>query len=84
MELQVNRWGNSLAVRLPSALAKDLGLTEGSTLSPQQLGERLLAVGQDDWGAVVTRRRELLARIRKLHKDMPQTQPIPKDELSRY
>lgn len=30
MELQVNRWGNSLAVRLPAQLARQMGLEEGS------------------------------------------------------
>jgi antitoxin MazE len=29
MQTQIGKWGNSLAVRLPSTYAKDLGLTEG-------------------------------------------------------
>ena len=32
LELSVGRWGNSLAVRLPADLARELGVTEGSTL----------------------------------------------------
>jgi antitoxin MazE len=32
MQTQVGKWGNSLAVRLPGAYAKDLGLTEGTQL----------------------------------------------------
>ena len=32
LELSVGRWGNSLAVRLPAELARELGLREGSTL----------------------------------------------------
>ena len=31
LELSVGRWGNSLAVRLPAELARELGLREGST-----------------------------------------------------
>ena len=29
MRTQIGKWGNSLAVRIPGACAKDLGLTEG-------------------------------------------------------
>ena len=32
MKTQIGKWGNSLAVRLPGAYAKDLGLTEGLEL----------------------------------------------------
>lgn len=32
LELNVGRWGNSLAVRLPAELARALGLVEGSTV----------------------------------------------------
>jgi antitoxin MazE len=32
MHTQIGKWGNSLAVRIPGAFAKDLGLTEGMVL----------------------------------------------------
>jgi len=32
MRIQIGKWGNSLAVRLPGNYAKDLGLTEGMNL----------------------------------------------------
>jgi antitoxin MazE len=32
MQTQVGKWGNSLAVRLPAAYAKDLDLKEGTDL----------------------------------------------------
>ncbi len=32
MHTQVGKWGNSLAVRIPGAYAKDLGLQEGMEL----------------------------------------------------
>ena len=32
MRAQVNKWGNSLAVRIPGAFAKDLGIEAGSEL----------------------------------------------------
>lgn len=30
MNISIGKWGNSLAIRVPSALAKTLGLVEGS------------------------------------------------------
>ncbi len=32
MRIQVSKWGHSLAVRLPSAFAKQLGVVEGSAV----------------------------------------------------
>ena len=32
MKSQVRKWGNSLAVRIPKAFAKDLGLDQNSTV----------------------------------------------------
>lgn len=38
MELAVAKWGNSLAVRLPAASAKQLGVGEGDTLVAEVAG----------------------------------------------
>jgi antitoxin MazE len=35
MDIQVSKWGNSLAMRLPSEIARKLGVTEGDTLDAQ-------------------------------------------------
>ncbi len=32
MKTQIGKWGNSLAVRIPSAYAKELGLRDGTDL----------------------------------------------------
>lgn len=40
LELSVGRWGNSLAVRLPAELARELGLAEGSTLQLERHADR--------------------------------------------
>ena len=84
MELQVNRWGNSLAVRLPAGLARDIGVNEGSSLSPKELGQRLLALQDVQQQDALLTRKQLIERIRELHKHMPITQPVNKDEMSRY
>lgn len=82
MNLQINRWGNSLALRLPLALVKNLGVVEGTSLTPRELGERLLAL--DEGGDAVQDRKDLLERLLKLHADMPVTKPVSKEEMSRY
>jgi antitoxin MazE len=84
MELQVNRWGNSLAVRLPAGLARDIGVNEGSSLTPRELGERLLALQDAQHDEAMLSRKQLLVRLREMHKHMPITQPVSKDELARY
>lgn len=42
MTTQVGKWGNSLAVRIPGAYAKELELTEGAELEVTRVGEGLL------------------------------------------
>jgi antitoxin MazE len=32
METQITKWGNSLGIRIPANLAKELGVKEGNTL----------------------------------------------------
>ncbi len=84
MELQVGKWGNSLAVRLPAGLVKDLGLQEGLSLSTQELGQRLLSVTRSANVNQIALRRELIESIKKMHENMPVTRPVTKDEMSRY
>lgn len=38
--MQVSKWGNSLAVRLPAVLVQSLGLKEGDDLEVEVAGER--------------------------------------------
>lgn len=85
MDLQINRWGNSLAMRLPAVLAKNLGVHDGSSLSTQELAKRLLALDEQPPAAkALQARRRLLASLEDLHRTLPVTRPIPKEELSRY
>jgi antitoxin component of MazEF toxin-antitoxin module len=84
MELQINRWGNSLALRLPAALARDIGVDEGSSLSPTELGHRLLALDESRQKDALLTRRQLVERLRAMHKQMPETQPIRKSDMGRY
>lgn len=42
MESHVRRWGNSLALRIPKALAVEAGLSEGSGVEIELDGDRLI------------------------------------------
>ena len=42
MHTQVSKWGNSLGVRIPGALAKELGLRDGSEVDLQQVSGSLV------------------------------------------
>lgn len=63
--MQVAKWGNSLAVRLPAGLVKSLGLKIGDTLDLRVLGDRELGVEKRP------ELEELLARVRKYRGRMP-------------
>jgi antitoxin MazE len=82
MELQVNRWGNSLAVRLPQELVKQLGLQEGDRIQAEALGLSRLGLAVD--AQALEKRRHWLRSVAKLHETMPVTQPVSKEDMSQY
>jgi len=63
--MQVARWGNSLAVRLPAAVVEALDLKEGDRVEIHLAGERSFEVGR------APAPRELLARLRKYRGRLP-------------
>jgi antitoxin MazE len=63
--VQVSRWGNSLAVRLPKALVDRLGLKEGDELNVVDVAERTLVVQKED------RRKAALERLAALNWTLP-------------
>ena len=65
--MQVSRWGNSLAVRLPAAVVEALGLKEGDQVEIQVAGERAFAVAR------APDTHELLTRLRKFRGRLPAT-----------
>ena len=42
MTTQVGKWGNSLAVRIPGAFAKELELNEGAEIEITRVGDGIL------------------------------------------
>lgn len=70
--MQVSKWGNSLAVRLPSALVRELGLKEGDRIELVKAG-----------GAVALRRHaraeEILADLRRFKGRLPAAERLGRD-----
>jgi len=63
--MQVSKWGNSLAIRLPAAVVEALGLREGDDVIIHATGERTLQIEKKP-GA-----KQLLARLRKYRGRLP-------------
>lgn len=63
--MQVSKWGNSLAVRLPRAVVEALKLKAGDDIEITVAGTRAFEVSRD------RKREEALARLRKLRGLMP-------------
>lgn len=62
--MQVAKWGNSLAVRLPAAVVKALGLREGDEIEIHVEGMRSMAVARKpDREALIARLREFRGRL---------------------
>ena len=72
MRLQIAKWGNSLAVRLPVECTRATGLKEGDSVeaSVTPAGEITLVPDKAFDKAA------FLARITKLHASMPMTVPV--------
>lgn len=63
--MQVSKWGNSLAVRLPAAVVEALQLKEGEQIELHVASARSLEVVRRPSS------RELLARLRKYRGRLP-------------
>ena len=63
--MQVSKWGNSLAVRLPSAVVESLNLKVGDEIEIRIAGERAFEVRRDPG------RQRALANLRKLRRPLP-------------
>ena len=64
--MQVSKWGNSLAIRLPAAVVEVLGLKEGDHVDIQVAGARALQVR-----AARARDAEVLAGVRAFRGTLP-------------
>lgn len=65
--MQVSKWGNSLAVRLPATVVEALALKAGDQVELQVAGKRSFQVAR------APEARELVARLRKYRGRLPAT-----------
>ncbi len=63
--MQVSKWGNSLALRLPAALVEALDLKVGDEVEVEIVGERKLEIARKP------DRLELLKRLRRYRGSIP-------------
>lgn len=63
--MHVGRWGNSLAVRLPKAVAEALDLKQGDEIEIVIAGPRRFEIARDQ------SHEEALARLRTLKRRLP-------------
>jgi antitoxin MazE len=63
--MQLAKWGNSLAVRIPAAVVDALGLREGDDIEIHVAGKRVFQLNKKP-GA-----KELLARLRRYRGRLP-------------
>ncbi len=74
--MQVSKWGNSLAVRLPASVVEALELKEGDDIEIHVVDARELAVARKP------ARRELLERLRAFRGRLPPDFRFDRDEAN--
>lgn len=73
--MQVAKWGNSLAVRLPAAVVEALALKEGDQIEIRIAGDREFEVTRD------RSRQKALERLRRLRRTLPAGFTFDRDEV---
>jgi antitoxin MazE len=76
LPMQVAKWGNSLAVRLPASVVEALELKEGDDIEIHIAGARELIVSRKPGRA------ELLKRLRALRGRLPEDFTFDRDEAN--
>ena len=74
--MQVSKWGDSLAVRLPKALVEKMGLRAGDELSIVDVVERTLVVEKEE------RRQAALEELASLNWTLPRDYKFDRDEAN--
>lgn len=76
--MQVGKWGNSLAVRLPAALIEALGLKEGDNIEIEIAGTRSFKVRRD------RSRDEAIEKLKALNWTLPPGFRFSRDEANEH
>jgi len=73
--MQVSKWGNSLAIRLPAAVVEALELKEGDDIEIRVAGEKAFEVSRDE------SRRRALEALRRLQRPLPPGFVFDRDDI---
>jgi antitoxin MazE len=73
--MQVSKWGNSLAIRLPAAVVEALELKAGDDIEIQVAGTRAFEVSRD------RSRQRALENLRKLRRPFPPGFVFDRDDI---
>ena len=80
MNTEISKWGNSLALRIPKAVASEINLSEGSEVSVTAVDGRLVITPVTD---LRYKLEELLSAVSKsnVHKEVDLGRPVGKEQL---
>lgn len=73
--MQVSKWGNSLAIRIPADVVRALGLKEGDELDVKTLDDRRVEMTRK------LTRDEVLARMKAMNLQLPEGYKFNREEL---
>ena len=71
MDLRVSKWGNSLALRIPSEVVRQLGLREGTTVEAQLTVDGSLSIRPAHWN-----RKAFALELTQARSAMPMSEPV--------
>lgn len=74
IRLQIAKWGNSLAMRLPSDVVRRFGLREGDTVEAQLTADGALTIRPAGWN-----RRAFAAELAQAREALPMGRPVIED-----
>ena len=77
---EISKWGNSLALRIPKAVASEVNLSEGSEVTIAAVDGRLVITPVTDLRYKLD---ELLSAVSKsnVHKEVDLGRPVGKEQL---
>ena len=74
--MQVSKWGNSLAIRIPAQVAEALDQKEGDEIAVRVAGERVFELERDK------SRERIVGRLRALARPLPAGWRFNRDEAN--
>ena len=77
MDLQIAKWGNSLALRIPSEVVRRLGLREGATVEAQLTVDGTLSIRPAQWD-----RKAFAHELNEARNAMPASAPVMEEVRS--